>query len=90
MIIPATDWVVPVTKNRLPNVCYREILELAMKVSYWPKVADGARDNWEFLAKELPPGEEVVDFYHAAQHLRRAFGHVYGEASPKARASFNE
>ena len=25
------------------------------------KVADGARDNWEFLAKELPPGEEVVN-----------------------------
>jgi hypothetical protein len=54
------------------------------------KVADGARDNWEFLAKELPPGEEVVDFYHAAEHLRRAFGQVYGEASPKALASFEE
>ena len=54
------------------------------------KVADGARDNWEFLAKELPPGEEVVDFYHAAEHLRRAFGHVYGESSPKAQASFEE
>jgi hypothetical protein len=54
------------------------------------KVADGARDNWEFLAKELPPGEEVVDFYHAAEHLRRAFDHVYGEASPKAQASFKE
>lgn len=54
------------------------------------KLADGARDNWEFLAKELPPGDEVVDFYHAAEHLRRAFGHVYGEASPKAQASFKE
>ena len=54
------------------------------------KVADGARDNGEFLAKELPPGEEVVDFYHAAEHLRRAFGHVYGERSPKAQASFKE
>jgi hypothetical protein len=54
------------------------------------KVADGAHDNWEFLAKELPPGEEVVDFYHAAEHLRRAFGHVYGEQSLKAQASFKE
>jgi hypothetical protein len=52
------------------------------------KVADGARDNWEFLAKDLPPGEEVVDFYHAAEHLKRAFEHAYGEASLKARASF--
>lgn len=54
------------------------------------KVADGARDNWEFLAKDLPPGEEVVDFYHAAQHLKRAFEHAYGQASVKARASFAE
>ncbi|MBS4019753.1 MAG: hypothetical protein KGZ68_16125 [Dechloromonas sp.] len=54
------------------------------------KVADGARDNWEFLAKDLPPGEEVVDFYHAAEHLKRAFEHAYGEASVKARASFAE
>lgn len=54
------------------------------------KVADGARDNWEFLAKELPWGEEVVDFYHAAEHLRRAFDHVYGETSPKAQGAFKE
>jgi len=54
------------------------------------KVADGARDNWEFLAKDLPPGVEVVDFYHAAEHLKRAFDHAYGETSPKARASFAE
>ena len=52
------------------------------------KVADGARDNWEFLAKELPPGVEVVDFYHAAEHLKRAFDHAYGEGAPKARACF--
>jgi hypothetical protein len=54
------------------------------------KVADGARDNWEFLSKDLPPGVEVVDFYHAAEHLKRAFDHAYGEASPKSRASFAE
>jgi hypothetical protein len=54
------------------------------------KVADGARDNWEFLAKELPPGVEVVDFYHGAEHLKRAFDHVYGEGAPKARACFAE
>lgn len=54
------------------------------------KVADGARDNWDFLAKDLPSGIEVVDFYHAAEHLKRALEHAYGEASPKARASFAE
>ncbi|HRD87928.1 MAG TPA: hypothetical protein PK752_06655 [Accumulibacter sp.] len=54
------------------------------------KVADGARDHWEFLAKELPPGIEVVDFFHAAEHLRRAFDSIYGEASPKAKAKAEE
>lgn len=54
------------------------------------KVADGALDNWDFLAKDLPPGVEVVDFYHAAEHLKRAFDHAYGEASAKSRASFAE
>lgn len=54
------------------------------------KVADGARDNWDFLSKDLPPGVEVVDFFHAAEHLGRAFDHIYGEASLKARAGFAE
>lgn len=54
------------------------------------KVADGARDNWTFLANDLPQGIEVVDFYHAAEHLKRAFDHAYGEASPKSRANFAE
>ena len=48
------------------------------------------RDNWEFLVSDLPPGLEVVDFYHAAEHLKRALDHVYGEASLKASASFAE
>jgi len=33
------------------------------------KAADGANDNWTFLHKELPKGDEVVDFFHAAEHL---------------------
>ena len=54
------------------------------------KVACGALDHWEFLAKELPPGIEVVDFFHAAEPLRRAFDSIYGEASPKAKAKAEE
>ena len=30
------------------------------------KLADGAKDNWTFLSDELPAGEEIIDFYHAA------------------------
>ena len=53
------------------------------------KVADGARDSWEFLAKELPPGVEVVDFYHGAEHLKRAFDHAYGEGGQDAAGRYD-
>ena len=45
------------------------------------KVADGARDNWTFLSGDLPDGVEVLDFYHAVEHLSRALAAAYGESS---------
>jgi hypothetical protein len=45
------------------------------------KVADGARDNWTFLAGELPDGVEVLDYFHAVEHLTRALAAAYGESS---------
>ena len=45
------------------------------------KVADGAPDNWSYLAATLPVGEEVLDFYHAATHLGDALGAAYGEGT---------
>ena len=52
------------------------------------KVADGAKDNWTYLANELPEGHEIVDFYHAAEHLKKAFDLSYGENSAKSREKF--
>jgi len=46
------------------------------------KVADGAPDNWSYLGETLPFGEEVLDFYHAAEHLGDALGAAYGEGTP--------
>jgi len=46
------------------------------------KVADGAPDNWSYLGETLPFGEEVLDFYHAAEHLGNALGAAYGEGTP--------
>ena len=43
------------------------------------KVADGAKDNWSYLSQELPAGVEVIDYYHAADHLKKAFDQAYGE-----------
>jgi len=52
------------------------------------KIADGAKDNWEFLASALPSGTEVLDFYHAAEHLAAAFGAAYGDGTIEARRHF--
>jgi hypothetical protein len=46
------------------------------------KVADGAADNWGFLSSDvLPAGEEVVDFFHATEHLHAAVAAVYGDGT---------
>jgi hypothetical protein len=47
------------------------------------KVADGAADNWTYLGDILPVGEEVLDFYHAVDHLSDALRAAYGEGKPK-------
>ena len=49
------------------------------------KVADGAKDNWTFLASLVPQGEERVDFYHGAEQLKAALDAAYGENDPKGR-----
>jgi hypothetical protein len=46
------------------------------------KVADGAPDNWSYLGETLPLGVEVLDFYHATEHLGAALGAAYGEGTP--------
>jgi hypothetical protein len=50
----------------------REIVHVK---SLYPKahfvgIADGARSNWDFLGPHID--EQVLDFYHASQHLARA------------------
>jgi hypothetical protein len=54
------------------------------------KAADGANDNWTFLHKELPAGDEVVDFFHAAEHLNAAVAAAYGDGTVAARRRFND
>jgi len=35
------------------------------------KIADGAKDNWSYLSQALPAGDEIIDFYHAAEETYR-------------------
>jgi hypothetical protein len=53
------------------------------------KVADGAADNWEFLASsKLPEGEEAVDFFHATEHLHAAIAAAYGDSTRETQYRF--
>jgi hypothetical protein len=54
------------------------------------KLADGARDNWDYLSHAIPLGIELVDFYHAAEHLHAALIAAYGETDPRSRAQFEK
>lgn len=59
-------------------------------------LADGAEDNWR-LMQELeqhvgPPAPqtwiEIVDFYHACDHLKNACDAAWGESTPRGKAEF--
>jgi len=54
------------------------------------KLADGADDNWTFLSGQLKDGVEVIDFFHAVEHLSEALGAAYGDGSTEARARLVE
>lgn len=55
-------------------------------------LADGVRDNWAFLAT-LPGGRrniQIVDFFHAAEHLHEALIAAHGEGSVNCAAEFDK
>jgi hypothetical protein len=52
------------------------------------KIADGADDNWTYLSEVIPDGVEVIDFFHACEHLNGALGAAYGDGTMKARHRF--
>jgi hypothetical protein len=54
------------------------------------KLADGANDNWTFLTKDLPAGTELVDFWHACEHLNKALAAVHGDGSVETQKRFSD
>jgi hypothetical protein len=54
------------------------------------KLADGAKDNWSYFGTALPQGPEIIDFYHACDHLKSAFDAAYGENSSRSKAQFEK
>ena len=54
------------------------------------KLADGAKDNWTYLHGIFPEAEEVVDYFHAVSHLKKAFDAAYGENTTQALGQFKK
>ena len=56
------------------------------------KIADGAVDNWRFLSDRLFPGKgtELLDYFHASDHLNEAMEAAYGKGSAIALAKYQE
>lgn len=55
-------------------------------------IADGANDNWTFLS-QLPEGRagyQIVDFFHAAEHLAEAMVAVHGEGTVRFHREFEK
>ena len=53
-------------------------------------IADGARDNWRFLDTLAAQGTAMVDFYHAAEHLKSGLDACDGQGNAKGRAHYEK
>jgi hypothetical protein len=58
-------------------------------------LSDGAKDNWRLLREvdqacgpQPQPSIEVVDFYHACDHLKEGCDAAWGESTPRGKAEF--
>jgi hypothetical protein len=58
-------------------------------------LADGAQTNWDLLAElERSRGGDprthvqIVDFYHACEHLKSGCAAIWGESTPRGQAEF--
>ena len=58
-------------------------------------LSDGAKDNWRLLREvdqacgpPPQPSIEIVDFYHACDHLKKGCDAAWGESMPRGKAEF--
>lgn len=51
------------------------------------KITDAGGDNWEYTAT-LPEGPEILDFFHATEHLAAAIAAVHGDGTFATRHKF--
>ncbi|MCY4346946.1 MAG: hypothetical protein OXC17_09135 [Aestuariivita sp.] len=53
-------------------------------------IADGARDNGNFLATAFPEAIQIRDFFHAAENLKKVLDNIYPTDSERAEQRWNE
>ena len=46
-------------------------------------IANGAHDNWRFLERAFPAADQLLDFFHAAQSLKKAMDQACGKDSER-------
>lgn len=51
------------------------------------KITDAGGDNWSYLVT-LPDGPEILDFFHAVEHLGAAIAAAYGNGTLETRNTF--
>jgi len=51
-------------------------------------VADAGGDNFSFLRELCPDAPEILDFFHAAEHLNAALAEVFGDGTLETRELF--
>lgn len=51
-------------------------------------VADAGGDNFSFVREMFPKAPEILDFFHAAEHLSSALADVFGDGTLEARERF--
>ena len=76
-------------KATLKETLRRDLLHVlaqqpALRVA---KITDAGGDNWEYTAT-LPEGPEILDFYHASEHLAAAVAAVHGDGTMATRHRF--
>lgn len=51
-------------------------------------VADAGGDNFSFVREMFPKAPEILDFFHAAEHLNSALADVFGDGTLETRERF--
>lgn len=76
-------------KLALKDTLRKDLAHVLAQYPHLPvaKITDAGGDNWEYTAT-LPEGPEILDFFHATEHLGAAIAAVHGDGTFATRHKF--